>query len=564
LDYSSPSNRVFFGKYGETYSNITAATDIDIAITEDDLAAPTITHTAVLTGTMNKAITLSAIVHDDASGIAEVALHYKSHSETTYHEKLMVKNYNYYTATINASAVTLNGIEYYLRATDTAPAKNTAYFGYYGYGTDEPDEKSDIDIIITATDTSPPVITYGPTIVTLLEDRAEILWLTDEPADSSIDFGLTATYGSNVADSELSITHRLNLTNLSPGTLYHFIVSSTDGDGNGPTTSSDSMFETPAAGVIDTDGDGIADIEDIDDDNDGIKDDWETQYGMDPKDFTDADMDFDGDGFSNRAEYFSGSDPTDPSSSPISSTDNSPPQITHKPVRKAEKGKSITITAEVYDEESGVKDVIIFYRIGDALNYTQVEMGSSNPYSFIIPRDEIGDASTIEYYILARDFGFNVAYYGNGGVTAVLPTSETDIDINIRDQIDSDDETIWEMVGEPFGVTDMFTCLLLLIVMIVVLIGIGYGVHRANKAQREKEREEKAEERYAKRQREIKDASSRPRGFDLYEREHEDRLPGKTSRWAPRTQDSDTRSIYQQDYYDDQFMGCGPGGGRTG
>jgi hypothetical protein len=279
---------------------------------------------------------------------------------------------------------------------------------------------------------------------------------------------------------------------------------------------------------------------------------------MDPKDFTDADMDFDGDGFSNRAEYFSGSDPTDPSSSPISSTDTSPPQITHKPVRKAEKGKSITITAEVYDEESGVKDVIIFYRIGDALNYTQVEMGSSNPYSFIIPRDEIGDASTIEYYILARDFGFNVAYYGNGGVTAVLPTSETDIDINIRDQIDSDDETIWEMVGEPFGVTDMFTCLLLLIVMSVVLIGIGYGVHRANKAQKEKEREERAEERYAKRQREIKDASSRPRGFDLYEREHEDRMPGKTSRWAPRTQDSDTRSMYQQDYYDDQFMAQRP------
>jgi hypothetical protein len=61
----------------------------------------------------------------------------------------------------------------------------------------------------------------------------------------------------------------------------------------------------------DTDGDGSGDRRDDDDDNDGMPDDWEVDYGFDPKDPTDASEDEDGDGKSNLDEYLDGTDPTD-------------------------------------------------------------------------------------------------------------------------------------------------------------------------------------------------------------------------------------------------------------
>ena len=54
---------------------------------------------------------------------------------------------------------------------------------------------------------------------------------------------------------------------------------------------------------IDTDGDGVNDIADADDDNDGQPDSYETTYGLDPLDASDASSDLDGDGLTNVEEY---------------------------------------------------------------------------------------------------------------------------------------------------------------------------------------------------------------------------------------------------------------------
>jgi hypothetical protein len=62
---------------------------------------------------------------------------------------------------------------------------------------------------------------------------------------------------------------------------------------------------------VDTDGDGNGDRRDDDDDNDGMPDDWELDYGFDPKDPSDADEDADGDGKKNLDEYLDGTDPTE-------------------------------------------------------------------------------------------------------------------------------------------------------------------------------------------------------------------------------------------------------------
>lgn len=47
-----------------------------------------------------------------------------------------------------------------------------------------------------------------------------------------------------------------------------------------------------------------------DSDNDGIPDAWEKQYGLNPKDASDANKDLNGDGYTNLEKYFNGIDPT--------------------------------------------------------------------------------------------------------------------------------------------------------------------------------------------------------------------------------------------------------------
>src|SRR6185503_5346912 len=47
-----------------------------------------------------------------------------------------------------------------------------------------------------------------------------------------------------------------------------------------------------------------------DTDGDGMPDAWEIQYGLNPTNAADANLDLDGDGMSNRQEYIAGTDPT--------------------------------------------------------------------------------------------------------------------------------------------------------------------------------------------------------------------------------------------------------------
>ena len=63
---------------------------------------------------------------------------------------------------------------------------------------------------------------------------------------------------------------------------------------------------------IDSDQDGIGDEEDEDDDNDGLTDEWENEYGLDPLDLNDAQLDPDNDDLTNSEEFARGTDPNNP------------------------------------------------------------------------------------------------------------------------------------------------------------------------------------------------------------------------------------------------------------
>ncbi|MDP2571179.1 putative Ig domain-containing protein, partial [Vibrio penaeicida] len=72
----------------------------------------------------------------------------------------------------------------------------------------------------------------------------------------------------------------------------------------------------------DLDGDGIADIRDVDIDGDGMSNAFEEQYGLDPRSSADAHTDLDGDGMSNLDEFLAETDPTQDSVAPVFLADN--------------------------------------------------------------------------------------------------------------------------------------------------------------------------------------------------------------------------------------------------
>lgn len=100
-------------------------------------------------------------------------------------------------------------------------------------------------------DTSPPTILN--IIISAGDVRATVTWDTDENADSLVEYGLSTTYGTQVADGTLVRTHTVNLSGLTPLTRYYYRITSKDASGNSANTGTDpnKFFETVAPGQVD-------------------------------------------------------------------------------------------------------------------------------------------------------------------------------------------------------------------------------------------------------------------------------------------------------------------------
>jgi serine protease AprX len=104
---------------------------------------------------------------------------------------------------------------------------------------------SDKDTFVTMEprDVTAPWILTGPTIWALGESTATVVWTTNEESDSFIFFGLDTGYGETESDITLVKNHQIILTDLTPSTTYHYIVTSTDEKGN-ENQSKDQTFAT--------------------------------------------------------------------------------------------------------------------------------------------------------------------------------------------------------------------------------------------------------------------------------------------------------------------------------
>jgi hypothetical protein len=111
-------------------------------------------------------------------------------------------------------------------------------------------------------------------------------------------------------DTEANVIYA-NITHLTTFAPLGFVDTDLDGY-----LDIDDAFPTDATEWSDADEDGQGDNSDPDDDNDGMPDDWESQYELNPF-VADAEGDLDKDGYTNAEEYEAGTNPTDPKSHPV-------------------------------------------------------------------------------------------------------------------------------------------------------------------------------------------------------------------------------------------------------
>ena len=92
----------------------------------------------------------------------------------------------------------------------------------YGYGL--VDAASDVD-------TKPPEISSVASL-NLSPSNVTITWVTDEPSDSVVNFGMTKHLENTISNTTMVLNHIITLTGLNPDVTYYYEVQSTDLIGN--------------------------------------------------------------------------------------------------------------------------------------------------------------------------------------------------------------------------------------------------------------------------------------------------------------------------------------------
>ncbi len=94
------------------------------------------------------------------------------------------------------------------------------------------------------TSTTPPIVS-NIRVINILQTSATVLWDTNEPATSTVNYGLSSGYGfTETGDGGGLVTsHRVDLSGLTAESIYHFQIVTAD-SGGATTTTADDIFTT--------------------------------------------------------------------------------------------------------------------------------------------------------------------------------------------------------------------------------------------------------------------------------------------------------------------------------
>jgi len=97
----------------------------------------------------------------------------------------------------------------------------------------------------------PAKLTSGPEVKTITTRKAEIIWTTNRDSDSKIAYGTKSGdyFDEEPSNSSQVTDHKINLTNLLPGTTYYYQARWTDEDGN-TGKSEEKRFTTESAPTV--------------------------------------------------------------------------------------------------------------------------------------------------------------------------------------------------------------------------------------------------------------------------------------------------------------------------
>lgn len=101
--------------------------------------------------------------------------------------------------------------------------------------------------------TEPATIASGPSVSLITTKSATIGWSTDRTSDSKVQYGKSSGnyFSEEPSNSEQVTDHEIKLSNLSPGTTYHYRARWTDEDGNTGLSGEKSFKTDPAPTVVD-------------------------------------------------------------------------------------------------------------------------------------------------------------------------------------------------------------------------------------------------------------------------------------------------------------------------
>lgn len=180
--------------------------------------------------------------------------------------EVAISTLEYGTTTSYGSHVTLSGSALLAHeATVTGLSANTTYHYCIHAADISGNARSSCSTFTTAaqqvvTDTTPPNIT-SVAVAPITTTSATVAFTTDEIANTQIEYGTTEGYGMMTTfDPNLALTHAVQISSLTPNTLYHYRIITSDQLGN-ETIGFDETFTTHAVVTVPSTTMAISNVE---------------------------------------------------------------------------------------------------------------------------------------------------------------------------------------------------------------------------------------------------------------------------------------------------------------